>query len=99
MSFSLFCYERAECSIKLMVRLEFELQSELEIALRVVAAERGVRDHSRVRVRTGRVSDEGVWLIEIHVIKQIHRLDAELQFFRLRKPEFLEYRRVGVPVL
>ena len=98
MGFSLLL-RRACGPLKLIVRLEFELQSELEITLRILAAESGVRDASRVRVRTGRVSEEGVRLVEIHVIEQIHRLDAEFQFFRLRKPELLEQRCVGAPVL
>src|SRR5215207_2296523 len=78
--------------------LELKLHTELEVAHQVGAAVGDAGDAPRVSVRAGRIPDVAVGIIEVHVIEQIHRLEAELQLLRLGEQELLEQRSIRPPV-
>ncbi len=81
-----------------MVRLEFELQSELEITLRVRSAIRCRVYNARIGVGVSRITNEIIRVSEVYVVEQIHHFYAEFKLFRFAEPEFLEQRCIGSPV-
>src|SRR5215470_19425756 len=86
------------------VRLsELELERELEVSLQVRAAIGGGVDHTRASARDElaggvELADVTIGVIEVDVVEEVDRLDAELALNPLREPELLEERGVGAPV-
>src|SRR5262245_11107026 len=82
---------------------EFELERELEVALRICPAIGRRVDDAQVfvdsqfaaRVKT---PDRGIRVGKIDVIEEVYRFDAELKLLRFGELELLEERRVGSPV-
>src|SRR5215813_10779465 len=82
---------------------ELEPSREIEGALRGEAAIRGVVDHAGASARNKlaggvELADVIIGIIQIDVVKEVDRLDAELALNPLREPELLEERGVGAPV-
>src|SRR3954469_19017987 len=78
--------------------LEEELQRELEVALRVSPSVRRGRDPPGVRVVVAGHPDLRVRVAQVHVVEDVHRLDAELELLVLGEAEALEQRRISAPV-
>src|SRR3954467_10225368 len=78
--------------------LEDELQRELEVALRVRPSVRRGRDPPGVRVVVAGHPDLGVRIAQVHVVEDVHRLDAELELLVFGEAEALEQRRIRAPV-
>src|SRR4030095_13194865 len=74
---------------------ELELERELEVALRVRAAIGGRVDDAACATER---ADEAVRVVEIDVVEEVYRFDAELSFDTLGESELLEERSVGSPV-
>src|SRR5215510_4136881 len=82
---------------------EFELERELEIALRICPAIGGRVDDAQViidRQLAARVKlpETDIRVGQVDVIEEVYRFDAELKLLRFGELELLEERRVGSPV-
>src|SRR3954469_2592308 len=77
---------------------EGELQRALEGALRVRPSVRRGRDPPGVRVVVAGHPDLGVRVAQVHVVEDVHRLDAELELLVLGETEAFEQRRICPPV-
>src|SRR5262245_7937183 len=82
---------------------EFELERELEIALRICPAIGGRVDDAQViidRQLAARVKlpETDIRVGQVDVVEEVYRFDAELKLLRFGELEPLEERRVGSPV-
>jgi hypothetical protein len=73
-----------------LVVLELEFKRPLEVPLRISATVGSIRDNPRVRVRARRITDEGIRLVQIDMVEQVHHLNAEFKFFAFGESELLK---------
>ena len=79
--------------------LELELQSELEVPLRISSEIRCRVYDTRIAVRVRRIPEEIIRVSEVYVVEQIYHFRTEFKLFAFAEPEFLEERGIGSPIV